>query len=41
MKDKVGIIGLGAMGGLYARHLLNAGFEVIGCDLVELSLIHI
>ena len=35
MKDKVGIIGLGAMGGLYARHLLNAGFEVIGCDLVE------
>ncbi len=35
MRDKVGIIGLGAMGGLYARHLLNAGFEVIGCDLVE------
>ena len=35
MKDKVGIIGLGAMGGIYARHLLNAGFEVIGCDLVE------
>ena len=35
MKDKVGIIGLGAMGGIYARHLLNAGFEVIGCDLLE------
>ncbi|HIA81403.1 MAG TPA: NAD(P)-dependent oxidoreductase [Rhodospirillales bacterium] len=38
MKDKVGIIGLGAMGGIYARHLLNAGFEVIGCDLVEAHL---
>ena len=35
MKHKVGIIGLGAMGGIYARHLLNSGFEVIGCDVME------
>ena len=35
MRDKSGVIGRGAMGGIYTRHLLNAGFEVIGCDLVE------
>jgi len=35
MRDKVGVIGLGAMGGIYTRHLLNAGFEVFGCDLLE------
>ena len=30
---RVGVIGLGAMGGPMAGHLLNAGFEVVGFDL--------
>ena len=33
MTTKIGVIGLGAMGGLYARHLMKAGYEVLGCDL--------
>ncbi|MAE73456.1 MAG: prephenate dehydrogenase [Bdellovibrionaceae bacterium] len=32
---KVGIIGLGDMGQLYARHLSQAGYEVVGCDLPQ------
>jgi 3-hydroxyisobutyrate dehydrogenase-like beta-hydroxyacid dehydrogenase len=30
----VGIVGLGIMGGAFARHLLAARFKVIGCDVV-------
>ena len=33
MTTKIGVIGLGAMGALYARHLLKAGYRVVGCDL--------
>ena len=33
MSHKIGVIGLGAMGAIYARHLMRAGFQVIGCDL--------
>lgn len=33
-KGIVGIIGLGIMGGSFARHLLDAGYVVIGCDPV-------
>ena len=33
MTTKIGVIGLGAMGALYARHLLKAGYVVVGCDL--------
>ena len=33
MTTKIGVIGLGAMGALYARHLLKAGYGVVGCDL--------
>jgi len=31
--DKVGVIGLGNMGGVLARNLLEAGFSVIGLDI--------
>ncbi len=31
-KSKVGIVGLGIMGGAFARNLLRAGWEVIGYD---------
>lgn len=34
MVEKVGVIGLGIMGGIFARNLLAAGFEVIGFDIV-------
>ena len=30
---KVGVIGLGTMGGSMARHLLGTGYPVIGCDV--------
>ena len=33
MDTRIGVIGLGAMGAHYARHLLRAGYEVVGCDL--------
>src|SRR3546814_8132406 len=29
----IGVIGLGIMGGVYARHLLEAGFSVAGYDI--------
>ena len=32
-KDKVGVIGLGIMGGAFARHLAAAGWDVSGYDL--------
>lgn len=32
--EKVAVIGLGAMGYQMARHLVNAGFKVNGCDVV-------
>ena len=35
---KIGFIGLGIMGGPMASNLLDAGFEVIGFDLVQSSL---
>ena len=28
----VGLIGLGAMGGSYAKHLLTSGYQVFGVD---------
>jgi putative dehydrogenase len=30
----VGIVGLGIMGGAFAKHLRAAGFGVVGCDLI-------
>lgn len=35
MAEQIGIVGLGIMGGSYARHLAKAGFEVIGCEIDE------
>jgi 2-hydroxy-3-oxopropionate reductase len=35
---KVGIIGLGIMGGPMASNLLRAGYDVIGCDVVPSAL---
>lgn len=32
MKDKIGFVGLGAMGGRMVPHLLKAGYEVYVCD---------
>lgn len=32
MKDKIGFVGLGAMGGKMVPHLLKAGYEVFVCD---------
>jgi prephenate dehydrogenase (NADP+) len=32
---QIGIIGLGAMGKLYAREFARAGHDVYGCDLPE------
>ena len=34
-KQKVGIIGLGIMGGAFARNILDSGFTVFGHDVVE------
>ncbi|NBO02173.1 MAG: NAD(P)-dependent oxidoreductase, partial [Betaproteobacteria bacterium] len=33
MKQTVGLVGLGIMGGAYARNLLSKGFEVVGFDV--------
>jgi len=38
MTDKIGVIGLGAMGSIYARHLIDGGYAVVGCDLEEAHL---
>jgi 3-hydroxyisobutyrate dehydrogenase-like beta-hydroxyacid dehydrogenase len=32
-KGKVGIVGLGIMGGAFARNLLAAGWRVVGYDI--------
>ena len=37
MRKSVGVIGLGAMGQGVARNLIQAGFEVYGCDVREES----
>lgn len=34
MVEKVSVIGLGIMGGAFARNIIDAGFEVVGCDIV-------
>ena len=34
MKGIVGVVGLGIMGGAMARNLTNAGWEVVGFDIV-------
>ncbi len=34
-KGKVGIVGLGIMGGAFARNLLAAGWRVVGYDIDE------
>ncbi len=34
MVEKVGVVGLGIMGSIFARNLLAAGFEVTGFDIV-------
>jgi len=33
MQDTIGVIGLGIMGGSFARHLAGAGWKVIGYDI--------
>ena len=33
--DSVGIVGVGIMGGSYARHLIDAGFDIVAHDLNE------
>jgi len=35
---KVGVIGLGIMGSAFARNILDAGFEVIGHDIVDANI---
>ncbi|MFC1491960.1 NAD(P)-dependent oxidoreductase [Nitrospinota bacterium] len=35
MSVKVGVVGLGIMGGAFAGHLLDAGFEVAGFDPID------
>ena len=34
-KGKVGIVGLGIMGGAFARNLVRAGWRVVGYDVDE------
>ena len=34
MIEKVGVVGLGIMGGAFARNIVDAGFEVVGYDIV-------
>lgn len=36
--DLLGQIGLGIMGGAFAKHLLNAGFDVLGYDVAAAAL---
>lgn len=31
--EQIGIIGLGIMGGAFARNLAKAGFEIVGCEI--------
>ena len=38
MKPKIGFIGLGIMGKHMSAHLLNAGYELIACDIVDEAL---
>ena len=38
MSLKVGIIGLGIMGGAFAKNLLNADFEVYGFDIADTNI---
>src|SRR5438552_2837370 len=33
MNKLIGVVGLGIMGGAFARNLVAAGWRVIGCDL--------
>lgn len=33
MDKRVGVVGLGIMGGAFARHLIAAGYQVLGCDV--------
>ena len=34
-KDSIGIVGLGIMGGAFARNLVASGWKVIGFDVAE------
>ena len=34
MKDAIGVIGVGLVGSALAEHLLNAGFPVVGYDIL-------
>lgn len=33
MAEQIGIIGLGIMGGAFARNLATAGYEIVGCEI--------
>ena len=35
---RVGVVGLGIMGGAFARHLVAAGVPTLGCDLLQANL---
>jgi L-threonate 2-dehydrogenase len=35
MAEQIGIVGLGIMGGSFARNLSKAGFEIIGCEISD------
>jgi L-threonate 2-dehydrogenase len=35
MQETIGIVGLGIMGGAFARNLAAGGFRVVGCDIEE------
>ena len=34
MVEKVCVVGLGIMGGAFARNIADAGFDVVGYDLI-------